>query len=282
MTHSTHALPFVIATAQMPISGNVHENAAHIRRYMRQAAIHNARLVHFPEGALTGYAKNPILSWEEVDWKATQHELESIMELARSLGMWVVLGAAHKLTPPNWPHNSLYIISDSGILVTRYDKRICSYTEVQGYYTAGSEPIIFDVDGFRFGCIICVEINFPQLFTEYTRLGVDCMLVSAYPEAPVFAIKTQALAAIYASWVSLSIPTNRSDMMDSGVYNPNGDLEVSVKGEQGMTIHHMDKTAPELDIALNKAKPWRASIPNSPLHNTRALNDVRSINRTIL
>jgi predicted amidohydrolase len=29
--------------------------------------------------------------------------------------------------------------------------------------------VVFDVDGYRFGCVICVEINFPHLFSQYER-----------------------------------------------------------------------------------------------------------------
>jgi predicted amidohydrolase len=72
------------------------------------------------------------------------------------------------------------VISDAGKLVDRYDKRKCSHTEVTRYYTPGFEPVVFEVDGFRFGMAICIEINL-YLFAEYDRLGVDCLLVSAYP-----------------------------------------------------------------------------------------------------
>lgn len=136
------------------------------------------------------------MDWSEVDWPLVRSELESIMTLAGELKLWVVLGSAHELTPPHWPHNSLYIISDEGKLVNRYDKRIISHTEVTRFYTAGSEPVIFDIDGYRFGCMICVEINFPKLFTEYGELGVDCLLLSAYPEAEMFYLKTRGHAAV--------------------------------------------------------------------------------------
>lgn len=33
--------------------------------------------------------------------------------------------------------------------------------------------MVFDVDGFRFGIAICIEINFPDLFAHYDRLDVD-------------------------------------------------------------------------------------------------------------
>ena len=75
----------------------------------------------------------------------------------------------------------MYVISDPGHVVNRYDKRFCSATEVNSYYTPGAEPTVFDIDGYRFGIAVCVEIKFPHLFPEYSDLGVDCLLLPTYP-----------------------------------------------------------------------------------------------------
>lgn len=269
-----------VAIAQLPISGDVRRNAAKIKAAMREAAGGRARLIQFPEGMLTGYAKNPIQSWDDVDWSAVHTELQAIMALAAELRLWVVLGAAHQLTPPHWPHNSLYVISDQGALVTRYDKRIVSHTEVTQFYTAGSEPIIFDVDGYRFGCMICVEINFPELFSEYGRLGIDCLLLSAYPEAPIFYLKAQAHAAIHCYWVSLAIPAQRASMMSSALIGPDGEVINTVEEVEGIMFADLDRSNPAFDVALTNARPWRASVSTDPAYNQRALNDSRSVNRT--
>lgn len=271
--------PFRIAIAQAPITGEVWATSHKVQTMMRQAAKDGARLIQFPEGMLSGYAKNPIQDWAEVDWNAVQEELKAIIALAAQLKIWVVLGSAHRLTPPHWPHNSLYIISDQGKLVNRYDKRVCSHTEVTRFYTPGCEPVVFDIDGFRFGCIICVEINFPPLFAEYEKLGVDCLLLSAYPEAKIFHTKARAHAAINNYWIALSVPTNSTHLMMSGLIDPNGEVVKQTEQQEGIIIADMDKTDPQLDIALNKARPWRTSIAANDAYKTRQLNDPRSVNR---
>ncbi len=274
--------PFPIAIAQMPITGDARINGHKVRELMHEAANGGARLIQFPEGALSGYAKNPIQDWAEVDWQLVREELEAIMLLAAHLKIWVVLGSAHPLTPPRWPHNSLYIISDAGQIVTRYDKRICSATEVNRFYTPGSEPIVFDVDGFRFGCMICVEINFPQLFMEYDALGVDCLLLSAYPIDEIFYLKARAHAAIHNYWLGLSVPSECVELMQSGLIGPDGMPLKCVATNEGLVIEHMNRNAPELDIALNKARPWRSSVAHDKKYQTRHLNDPRSVDRTRL
>jgi len=283
MEHATKASkPFPIAMAQMPIQGDAHKNGNRVRALMRAAATGGARLIQFPEGTLSGYAQNPIQDWAEVDWPLVGEELTAIMALARELKIWVVLGSAHPLTPPHWPHNSLYIISDEGQIINRYDKRICSFTEVTRFYTPGYEPVVFDIDGFRFGCIICVEINFPALFMEYSQLGIDCLLLSAYPVDEIFYTKARAHAAIHNYWVGLSVPSECTHLMMSGLIGPDGVPLKHMTTNEGLVIEQMDRNAPEFDVALHKARPWRSSISTNEMYKTRHLNDPRSTNRTCL
>lgn len=272
--------PLRVAIAQLPITGDIAVNAQKIKTAMRDAAKGHARLIQFPEGMLTGYAKHPIKNWDEVDWQLVERELTAIMQLAAELNIWVVLGSAHRLTPPHWPHNSLYIISDKGEMVTRYDKRIISYTELTKFYTPGSRSIVFDVDGYRFGCLICIEVNFPELFAEYTRLGVDCILLSAFPEADVFYLKARAHAAIQCCWIGLSVPTDTADLFNSAMIGPDGEVVNTIEMPEGIMFAELDRSDKRYDVALNKAKPWRASVWTDRRYDMRTFNDSRSSGRT--
>jgi predicted amidohydrolase len=97
-----------------------------------------ARLVHFPEGAMTCPRKK-IMSvsgpeevgpadWARVDWTVLREEPAATVALAGELRLWTVLGSIHRLTGPHRPHNSLYVISDRGEIATRYDERMLSST----------------------------------------------------------------------------------------------------------------------------------------------------------
>ena len=111
-----------------------------IRALMVEAAEAGARLVQFPEGAVTYPSKHVMAAgpagelvpadWSRAAWDVLREEAESITVLAGRLGLWTVFGSIHPLTPPNRPHNSLYIVSDRGQLVARYDKRFLSHTEL--------------------------------------------------------------------------------------------------------------------------------------------------------
>jgi predicted amidohydrolase len=271
---------FRIAVAQPSATPDVRENGRSVRRMMRLAKEQGARLVHFPEGHLSGYAVEQVDAWEAVDWAAVREELQAVAALASELSVWVVLGSAHPLTPPNRPHNSLYVISDEGVLLDRYDKRICSHTEITRFYSPGFEPVVFDVDGFRFGCAICIEVNFPDLFSEYERLGVDCLLFSAYPVDSVFETKVRAYAAINNYWVSLSVPAQSTHHFRSALVGPDGRTLVQAGEHADLVVGNLDRDAPELEGALRYARPWRAVARAGEIYEERRVADPRSEVRT--
>ncbi|WP_250305338.1 carbon-nitrogen hydrolase family protein, partial [Streptomyces sp. A 4/2] len=127
--------------------GALREAGKEIRALMAEAAGAGARLVQFPEGAITYPSKHVMATgpdgelvpadWSRAAWDVMREEAESIATLAGELRMWTVFGSLHPLTPPNRPHNSLFVISDRGELVARYDKRFLSHTEVSYLYTPG-------------------------------------------------------------------------------------------------------------------------------------------------
>jgi predicted amidohydrolase len=273
-----------IAVAQMQITGDARSNGERVRALMRDAVLGGARLVLFPEGTLSGYAKHQVQDWSEVNWSTVRDELLSVAELAAELHAWVVLGSAHPLSRPNRPHNSLYVISDEGQVVARYDKRMCSATETAHFYSPGIAPLVFDVDGFRFGCLICIEVNFPALFMEYDRLGVDCVLLSAYPMAADDMFRTKALAhaAIHNVWIGLSVPTEGADLTASAVIDPNGHVVSTVSGSQGTASGDMNRDDPAFEVALRNARPWRAAATSGEFHRDRIVHDVRSADQTCI
>jgi predicted amidohydrolase len=271
---------FRIAIAQPTATADARRNGRMARDLMRQAADRRARLVQFPEGFLAGYAKEQIADWDDVDWPAVRDELDQVAALAAELGLWVVLGSTHPLTPPHRPHNSLYVISDEGRVVDRYDKRFCSHTEITRFYSPGDRPVVFDVDGFRFGCALCIEVNFPDLFGEYEQLGVDCVLLSAYPVDAIFHTKALAHASINNYWLALSAPAQTAGLLASGLIGPDGSSLAPVPDGAELVVADLDRDAPGLHVALNLARPWRADARQGDIYRTRRVDDPRSADRT--
>jgi predicted amidohydrolase len=123
----------------------LHESGAEVRRLMKQAADAGARLVHFPEGAICSADKRIMSSlgtgeigpsdWAKAQWSVLDEELDRIAAFSGELGIWTVIPSVHRLAAPSRPHNSIYIVSDQGKIVVRYDERMLSTTKITWMYT---------------------------------------------------------------------------------------------------------------------------------------------------
>ena len=273
--------PIKVAAAQSFISKDVRENGKEIRVLMTKAAHLGARVVNFPEGAMSGYVKAQIWDWQDVDWELLQNELDATRQLAKKLGIWVALGSNHRLSPPNRPHNSIYIISDEGKIIDRYDKKWCSYTETNDWYTPGNSLTTFEVDGWTFGCAICVEIQFPEHFLAYGVKGIDCMLYSVYKDSPMFGVQAQAYAATNNYWFSISNACQQTKELQSQMIGPNGEIQSRCNAnESTFCVSELNYDASEYDIALKKARPWRSIVRTTDFYSSRFVSDERSENKT--
>lgn len=287
-----------LAVAQTPVREDPRDADAlrasgrQVRALMREASARGARIVHFPEGAIC-FPHKLVMSvhgpeavgpadWERCRWPVLQEELAAIAQLARELRLWTVIASVHRLTGPHRPHNSLYVVSDRGEVVTRYDERLLSNTKVSYLYSPGTAPVTFEVDGVRFGCLLGIEIHYPELFAEYEQLDVDCVLFSSTGVRPGnAAAQAQGHAAANSYWVSFSVPTEHSATAPSGVIAPNGDwLErCPADGSPSVAVVDLDDGAEAAAEAVTHARPWRRRS-RAGLYAPHQVSDPRSEDRT--
>jgi len=150
-----------------------------VRGQMRAAHRRAADLIHFPECALSGYAGRDRRSLETLHWGLLRAATESILALARELKVWVAVGSTHRLSDSHRPHNSVYVIDPTGRIADRYDKRFCPRRDLE-HYSPGDHPVTFEVKGVTCGLLICNDICSPELYCQYSQLGVRLMLHSFY------------------------------------------------------------------------------------------------------
>ncbi|WP_055522714.1 carbon-nitrogen hydrolase family protein [Streptomyces graminilatus] len=287
-----------LAVAQAPVREDprdvdaLRESGRQARALMREASARGARIVHFPEGAIC-FPHKLVMSvdgpdsvgpadWDRCQWPVLQAELAAIGELARELRLWTVIASVHRLTEPNRPHNSLYVISDHGEVVTRYDERLLSNTKVSYMYSPGISPVTFDVDGVRFGCLLGMEIHYPELFAEYEKLDVDCVLFSTTGVSPGnAAAQAQGHAAVNSYWVSFSVPTQHSATAPSGIIAPNGDwLErCPTDGSPSVAVVDLNDGSEAAIEAVTYARPWRRES-RAGVYAGHKVTDPRSEDRT--
>jgi deaminated glutathione amidase len=274
-----------IAAAQTVVSKDLSANAKTIRQVLSDAASEGVKLVSFCEGALSGYAKAQIAEpdeWLSFDWATQKAELRSIGAVCGQLGIFAVVGGAHRLSATASPHNSLYVFSALGDLLTRYDKRFLSNSEINGWYTPGVEPIIFDVDGYRFGCATCIESQFPEVFTEYERLGADAVLFSSYGIPEHFQIALRAHAGLNCLWISAATPAQEAPNGPAGIIGPDGKWTARCPASPSScyTVAVLDRDDPAYDIPLQKARPWRAKARLGEIYREKSVADIRSTKRS--
>lgn len=238
------------------------ESGAEVRRFMKQAADAGARLVHFTEGAICCPSKRVMSElgpheigpsdWRKAQWNVLQEELDRIAALSGKLRVWTVIPSMDQLPTPNRPHNSMYIVSDQGKIAARYDERMLSTTKITWMYSPGKEPLTFEVDGYRFGLALGLDVLFPELFAEYDRLDVDAVLVSYSTSGSkgneTVPIQARGCAATNTYWISLAVPANPAAGVESGVIDPHGNWAVQGPADSTPAIAMTDMQRVEVSL----------------------------------
>lgn len=274
-----------IAAAQTVVSRDIAENGRIIRAMIEEAASRGARLAVFCEGALSGYAKAQFSApedWRDFDWATQERALRAIAETCGRLGIFAAVGGAHRLGKDAPPHNSLYVFSDWGSLLTRYDKRFLSHSELGGWYTPGREGVVIEIDGYRFGCAICIESQFPEVFGDYEREGVDGVLFSSYGIPDYFQIALRAHAGLNCLWIAAATPAQKAHKGSAGIIGPDGGWAAQgpeQSGENALVTALLDRDDPAYDIPLNKARPWRRRARQGDIYREKMVEDPRSHDR---
>jgi predicted amidohydrolase len=235
-------------------------------------------------------------SFKRYDWAVQDACMGRIMDEAGRLGIWVVVGTAHRLSGKHKPHNSVYLVNDQGKLVNRYDKRIlvgAPGKEEHAHFTPGSEPITFSLNGVTCGLLICHEWRYPEIYRQYLRMGVRVIFQSWYDsnlskgryrragallgEVMVSSIRDRAANNNF--WISVSNTCEPESCFASYVVRPDGKIAGRLARHRSgvllSTIH------PEREY-VDLSKHWRDKVMRGILHSDHPVNDPRSRRRTSL
>jgi predicted amidohydrolase len=167
------------------------DKAANLRAMssrLREAAEHGAKLVIFPECALTGYCfeskEDALAQAEEIPGPST----EALTRVCRELGVWVVYGLLECVNDRFF--NALALVGPGG-LVGCYRKIHLPFLGVDRFATPGDRPFqVFDLDGLKMGLSICYDGSFPESARVLTLLGADVIVLPTnWPEAAICSAK---------------------------------------------------------------------------------------------
>ena len=171
-----------LATCQFEVSDDVSANARAIRRQMRAARRRGAEVVHFSECALSGYAGAQFASFNGYPWRLLAEETRRIQALSAELGLWTILGSSHR-RPRGKPTNCLYLIGPDGRILKRYEKRFLMPGD-RHHYAPGNSLVTHQINGVRFGLLICFDFRFPEVWREYLKRRCRLIFFSSYQSSP--------------------------------------------------------------------------------------------------
>ncbi len=276
-----------VATCQFAESFRPRRNAAVIVRYLRKAKARRAEIVHFHEACLSGYlAKDDAPAAKDIDWDGLRESAESICAEARRLGLWVVLGSAHRLTPPHKPTNCLYLIGPDGQVRDRYDKRFCTGGDLKAY-TPGNRFATFTLNGVKCSLLICYDLRFPELYRRLSAMGVQAVFQSfhnGYTDGPgihnvIMRPTVQAHAGINYLWVSMNNSSGYYSRWASVFIRPDGAVAGALpQNRPGMMVNTLDTTRTYYDAS----RAFRPRAIRGVLHSGTLVRDPRQRDRTRL
>jgi len=138
-----------------------------------------ADMVVFSEQFATG--------WRPVGSQISGEEVKNRWLALAAKHKVCVVGSYQKAILGGLPQNTMLVCGPSGEVLAEYSK-IYLFTpgKEDRSFSPGAEPVTFEYGGVKFGCAICFDLRFPELFRDYLRLGCECVLVqAAWPAARV-------------------------------------------------------------------------------------------------
>ncbi|MDA0658060.1 MAG: carbon-nitrogen hydrolase family protein [Planctomycetota bacterium] len=171
---------FRIAGAQIDIQlGNKTANLAHMIGKMEEAAAASARLVIFPECALTGYCFDSFEEGLPYAEPIPGESTEQMQRVCQRLNLHVVYGLLERCAAEGGPKmfNAAALVGPAG-LVASYRKIHLPHLGVDHFVTPGDRPFaVHDLDGVRVGLNICYDSAFPESARVMSLLGADLIIL---------------------------------------------------------------------------------------------------------
>ena len=164
-----------ISLAQLASGADPTRNLELVAEAADAAALADSRLLVLPAATMRRFG----LPLGEVAEPVTGPWADAVRTIAREQDLTVVVGMFTP-APEGRVHNTL-LVTGPGV-DTHYDKihlyDAFGFTESRTV-AAGSEPVVFDVDGVRVGLAPCYDIRFPGLFQTLADRGAALIAVSA-------------------------------------------------------------------------------------------------------
>jgi NAD+ synthase (glutamine-hydrolysing) len=167
-----------IALAQLNLTvGAVAANAQAIIQAMRDAAAQGADVLLTPELAISGYPPEDLLYRPAFAAQVAAAMAAVQTESAAHPALFVVLG--HPAWEGDNCFNAASVLHGGKVVGTYYKRELPNYAvfDEKRYFTAGTEPLVFEIKGTRFGINICEDVWFKTAPQAAKTAGAQALLV---------------------------------------------------------------------------------------------------------
>jgi predicted amidohydrolase len=168
------SLPMKIAALQMQsVLADVDANLQRIETAAHDAAVGGARLLIAPELAITGYGAGEAFS--KLSSPAGGDVAEKLSRIAQATGVAIVAGFAERAG--NDVYNSAIFADAAGQRAVYRKSHLYGDYEKSWFKPETPETVLVDMDGIRFGRLICYDVEFPENVRRLAVAGADLVVV---------------------------------------------------------------------------------------------------------
>jgi predicted amidohydrolase len=260
---SEAARSFTVAAVQMRSSRDLSENAARVAKSIQECANKGARVVVFPECALSGYFEDVVtnLSAGEI-MRAEQR----VLDACREAGVYAIVGTAWR--EDDQLFDSAVIVAPTGKVIKRYHK----IQLAERWPQPGEDLFVFKIDGVSCSVIICHDERYPELVRLPVLAGARVIFYISHEsglreEHKIEPYRTQIQARAVENTVYVvqaNAPANRDKSGSHGqsrIVAPDGTVL------QEASIFEEDVLSATLDLRKATGDNAKKSLTRGPLRD---------------
>jgi predicted amidohydrolase len=174
-------LRIALYQGQQPVgsSAAVKENLEKLEEMAREAKLHHAKLICFPELYLTGYALDPVLV-KKLAEKMNGSSIMKACEIAKTYSISIILPYPEldESSGKKLYYDSIVLISENGEILENYRKtHLFGKAEQLNFSFGTSSYPVREVNGFPIGILNCYEAEFPELSRILALKGAKLILI---------------------------------------------------------------------------------------------------------
>ena len=252
-------LPLNITLAQLNLTvGAIQANKEKILAVI--ADHQDSDLIVFPELAITGYPPEDLLYRPDL-YQVVSAALEEI----RTATTQVAVAVGHPETDGDTYWNALSVFSEQHKVATYFKRKLPNYGvfDEQRYFTRGSTPTVFELQGVRIGLLICEDLWSPDAARQTREAGAQVLVsVNASPfEEYKYSQRLQVLSARCKETQLPLVYVNTVGGQDEVVFDGNS-VVLDAKGEVAVHLPHCEEAV--VTACFEGLQPVPQTLPVVP------------------